>query len=153
VNPVRLVSLGFGVAFGFLLSWAQLTSPDVIREALLLEDSYMYLLMASAVAVGFAGTRLLRRFGAHALVTGERVSWSVQRPERRHVVGSVIFGFGWALSDACPGPIAAQLGQGFGWSLFTAAGVVAGVLIFLRRQEPARAPATTSGVAYASAPE
>ena len=60
--------------------------------------------------------------------------WQVQRPERRHFVGSVIFGIGWAIADACPGPIATQLGQGVAWSLFTIVGLVLGIVLFLRRR-------------------
>jgi uncharacterized membrane protein YedE/YeeE len=55
------------------------------------------------------------------------------RPARRHVVGSVVFGTGWAIADACPGPIAAQVGQGFPWSVFTLVGVGLGVWLALRR--------------------
>jgi uncharacterized membrane protein YedE/YeeE len=94
---VRAAAAGFGVAFGFLLSWAQ--------------------------------------------ATGEALTWDTVRPARRHVVGSVVFGAGWAIADACPGPIAAQLGQGFPWSLFTLAGVGLGVWLALRRQDrPEPAP-------------
>ena len=57
--------------------------------------------------------------------------------QRRHVAGSVLFGTGWALADACPGPIATQVGQGIAWSLFTIVGVVVGIWVFLRRQPSA----------------
>jgi uncharacterized membrane protein YedE/YeeE len=145
---VRRAAALVGVAFGFLLSWGQATSPDRIREMLLLEDPYLYLMLGSGVLVASAGVRLLRRARAHALVTGEPVAWETLRPERRHVVGSVLFGTGWAVSDACPGPIAAQLGQGFAWSLFTLAGVVIGIALYLRRQErerPAPMPSPARG--------
>jgi uncharacterized membrane protein YedE/YeeE len=129
---VRRAAAFVGVVFGFLLSWGQATSPDEIRQMLLLEDPYLYLMLGSGVLVATIGTRLLRRARARALVTGEPVGWERLRPERRHVVGSALFGVGWAVSNACPGPIAAQLGQGFAWSLFTLAGVVVGVALYLR---------------------
>ena len=47
-------------------------------------------------------------------------------------MGSLIFGTGWAVADACPGPIATQVGQGVLWSLFTITGVVIGMVVFLR---------------------
>jgi uncharacterized protein len=130
---VRAAAAGFGVAFGFLLSWAQATDPDRIRAMLLLEDPYLYLMLGSAVVVASVGVRLLRRRRARALVTGERLTWDTVRPARRHVVGSVVFGAGWAIADACPGPIAAQVGQGFPWSVFTLVGVGLGVWLALRR--------------------
>jgi uncharacterized membrane protein YedE/YeeE len=142
---VRLAAAAIGVLFGFLLSWGQATSPDRIRDMLLLEDAYLYLMLGSGVLVATVGTRLLRRARARALVTGEPVGWERLRPERRHIVGSAVFGLGWAISDACPGPIAAQVGQGFAWSFFTLTGVLIGVALYLRRQErtepaAARAP-------------
>jgi hypothetical protein len=106
------------------------------RDALL-EDADLYLMLGSAVAVACLGVRLLRRRRARALVTGERLTFDTVRPARRHVVGSVVFGAGWAIADSCPGPIAAQLGQGVPWSPFTLVGVGLGVWLALRRQDPA----------------
>jgi uncharacterized protein len=92
-------------------------------------------MMGTAVLVGSLGVRMLRRRGARALVTGEPIAWSTAAPERRHVVGAVIFGTGWAVTAACPAPIVGQLAQGAPWSLFTLAGVLLGILLFLRREE------------------
>jgi uncharacterized protein len=132
---VRITAVAFGVVFGFAISWGQFIDPDRIREMLLLEDPYLYLMMATSVTVGFVGVRLLRRFRARALVTGTAVRWSTERPERRHVVGAAIFGLGWAITDSCPAPIAGQLAQGVAWSIFTIAGVMLGIHLFFRRQE------------------
>jgi uncharacterized membrane protein YedE/YeeE len=134
---VKLVSAAFGVGFGFLLAWGGLADPDVIRAMLLLEDSYVYLMLASAVVVGLVGTRLLGRLRARALITGEPVECTTDRPERRHVTGSVLFGTGWAIACVCPGPAAVQLGQGIGWALLTFAGMVIGVRLFFLREERA----------------
>src|SRR4051794_22068293 len=117
-----------------------MSSPDVLRQALLLDNAYLYLFFGSAVATSTLGLWLLRRARARALLTGEPVAWAREAPRRNHVVGSVIFGVGWAVADACPGPIATQLGQGVAWSLFTMAGVAAGIWLALRR-ECAQAPA------------
>jgi uncharacterized membrane protein YedE/YeeE len=129
------VAIGFGVVFGFAISWGQFTDPDRLREMLLLRDAYLYLMMATAVAVGFVGVRLLRRAQARALVTGDRVSWTTTRPQRRHLVGAALFGVGWAVTDSCPAPIAGQLAQGVLWSVFTIAGVFLGIGVFYKGQE------------------
>ena len=131
----RAAAVGFGAVFGFAISWGQFTDPDRLREMLLLEDPYLYLMMATAVAVGFAGARLLRRLRVRALLTGEPVAWTTERPERRHVAGAAIFGLGWAITDSCPAPIAGQLGQGVAWSLFTIAGLFLGIWLYFRGQE------------------
>jgi uncharacterized protein len=128
----RLVGLVVGVVFGVTLSWTGMSSPEVLREALLLENAYLYLFFVSAVLTSTLGLWLLRRVRARALLTGEPVAWAREAPRRHHVVGSLIFGVGWAVADACPGPIATQVGQGVLWSLFTIAGVVAGIVLARR---------------------
>lgn len=122
----RLVATLFGAGFGFVLAWAQLTDPERIRRMLLLEDAHYYLMMATAFAVGAAGTRLLRARRARTLVTGELVTVEHLPLERRHVTGSILFGLGWAITNACPGPIAAQLGQGLWWGVLTLVGFLVG---------------------------
>jgi len=125
----RLVATLFGAGFGGVLAWAQLTDPERIRQMLLLEDAHYYLMMATAFAVGTVGIWLLRRRGAHALVTGELVSVDVSPVERRHDTGGVLCGLGWAVTNACPGPSAAQLGQGLWWSLLTLTGFMVGATL------------------------
>jgi uncharacterized membrane protein YedE/YeeE len=132
---VRLAGLVVGLVFGVVLCWSGMSDPDVIRGALLFKESYLFLFFASAVLTATVGVRLLR--GRRAVLTRERIDWRSTPVQRRHLVGSVLFGTGWALADACPGPIATQLGQGIVWSLFTVAGVVAGIWVFLRRQPSA----------------
>ena len=132
---MKLAGLLVGLVFGVVLSWSGMSDPDVIRGALLFEESYLFLFFASAVLVATVGGRLLR--GRRSLLTRERIDWRSTPVQRRHIAGSVLFGIGWALADACPGPIATQLGQGIIWSLFTLAGVVVGIWVFLRRQPSA----------------
>ena len=132
---MRLAGLLVGLVFGVVLSWSGMSDPDVIRGALLFEESYLFLFFASAVLVASVGVRLLR--GRRSLLTRERIDWRSTPVQRRHIAGSVLFGTGWALADACPGPIATQLGQGIVWSLFTLAGVVVGIWAFFRRRPSA----------------
>jgi uncharacterized membrane protein YedE/YeeE len=127
-----VAAVAFGAIFGFAISWGQFIDPDRLREMLLLEDLYLYFMMATAVTVGFLGVRLLRRLRVRALLTGTPVTWSTDRPERRHVVGAAIFGVGWAITDSCPAPIAGQLAQGVLWSLITLAGVLVGIALWFR---------------------
>ncbi len=116
-----------GMAFGFLLSWARVSDPVVIRDMLLLREAHVFLIMASAIVIAAVGLRVLRLAGFQALVTGEPIAWAVQRPERRHVIGSVMFGAGWSVAGICPGPVAAMIGEGKLAGLVVAAGLLAGV--------------------------
>ncbi len=147
----RLIGLGLGVVFGFMISWGHFTDPDEIRQMLLLEDLYLWKMFAIAVGVAFAGSRLVR--GRRAWLVRERIAWTTSRPTSRHVIGAATFGVGWAVAASCPAPIAAQLAQGIWWSGFTFAGVAAGVLLYQRRAigEPVDAGPDTPADASAAA--
>jgi uncharacterized membrane protein YedE/YeeE len=129
----RLAAFLVGAVFGLTLSWSGMTDPEVLRDGLLFRDAYLMLFFASALATAFVGLRVLKVLKARTLLTDEPVAWTTVKPERRHVVGSVLFGVGWAVAAVCPGPIAAQLGQGVPWALATLAGLVLGLRLFSRR--------------------
>lgn len=135
----RIAGALIGIVFGVVLSWSGMTSPDVIREGLLFQSTYLFLFFGAAVSTSFVGLWILRRRAPRALLTGERVGWEPVKPERRHVAGSVLFGIGWGVAGACPGPIATQLGQGIAWGVPTTAGLVLGILLFRRLQARAAA--------------
>ena len=125
----KLFGLLFGVGIGFIFAWAWLSDPAVIRDMLLLREPDVFLLMGSAIVIAAAGTRLLRFFGARTLAGNEQVTWTVERPEQRHVVGSVLFGAGWAVAGTCPGPVAVMIGEGRFGGIVAAIGLGAGVLL------------------------
>jgi uncharacterized membrane protein YedE/YeeE len=141
----RVAGAVIGIVFGVALSWSGMTSPVVIRQALLFEKSYLFLFMASAVATAAVGLQLLKRRERRAVLADTQLTWPRERVGRRHIVGSVIFGVGWGVADACPGPVATQVGQGIAWGVVTLVGVVIGVYAFLRmgrrETEPAAQPA------------
>jgi hypothetical protein len=131
----RLAALVLGLPFGFTIAWSGMNDPAVIRRMMLLQSFYLYEMFAVGVAVGLLGSLLLRRLRPRALVTRQPVVWEVSRPERRHVVGSVIFGTGWAITSSCPGPIATQLTTGLWWSAFTILGIAGGIVLFFARRD------------------
>jgi uncharacterized membrane protein YedE/YeeE len=136
-----LAGTAIGIVFGIVISWSGMASPEIIRHALLFEQAYLFLMFASAVATASVGLAMLRRRERAALLTGDRLTYGRETIGRRHIAGSLLFGIGWAVSDACPAPIAAQLGQGVPWAVFTLAGVGFGVWLFLRRGATETEPA------------
>lgn len=131
---VRLAAFVLGLPFGFAIAWTGMNEPDVIRKMMLFQSFYLYEVFAVAVASGLLGSLLLRTLRVRALVTRQPVGWTVARPERRHVVGSVVFGCGWAVASSCPGPIATQLATGLWWSALTIAGIAVGIGLFFARE-------------------
>jgi uncharacterized membrane protein YedE/YeeE len=126
---VKVPALLIGVGLGFVFDWARLTDPQTFHRMLTLDSAYVFLLMASAVAVATAGAWLLRRRGWRAPLTGEPVTWSDVPIRREHLVGGAIFGLGWALSSSCPGPLVAQIGAGRLPALATLAGACCGIAV------------------------
>lgn len=134
-----------GLVFGFTIVWSGMTSPSVIREALLFRDSYLFLFFGSAVGTAALGLAIVRRAEMRALLTGSPVRWAREHVERRHIGGAFLFGIGWGVTNVCPGPLATQVGQGIAWALPTAAGAGFGIWAFGRRRgavdtEPATEP-------------
>ena len=132
---VKLAALVLGVPFGFTIAWCGMANPDAIRRMMLLQSFYLYKMFALGVTVGLVGSLLLRRLQPRALVTRQPIGWEQAQPERRHVIGSLIFGAGWAISSSCPGPIATQLSTGLWWSGFTILGIAAGIAIYFARND------------------
>jgi uncharacterized protein len=136
-----------GIAFGFAISWVHATDPDAIRQMLLLDDLYLFGVLGVSTVTAFVGMRALRRLRVRTLVTREPLRWTPVRPERRHVVGSAVFGLGWGIANTCPGPVAAQLGQGALWSLLTIAGIVIGIRVRERQSSVSEVRTTAPAAA------
>jgi uncharacterized membrane protein YedE/YeeE len=120
------LAFAVGVAFGADLVAARLNEYDVIHNALLLRDPYLFLMMASAVGVALPVLWLLERRRWRTPLGGPLTL--EQAPiERRHVLGAAVFGTGWALGGSCPGPAVAMAAGGGVLGLFVVVGMMAGV--------------------------
>ena len=97
----RWSPLAVGAVFGFLLTVSGLGDYDTIHDGLLLKNPYIFLMMASAMAVAFAGLAVLRRMGRTRYAG--RLALPHHRIERRHVYGGVVFGLGFGVGATCPG--------------------------------------------------
>ena len=139
---MNAAGLVVGIGFGFMLGWARLTDYDVIHDMLLLRELDVFLLMGAAIATAAVAIRLLRARGGRSLVGGWPIAWTVTRPTRNHVIGSMVFGLGWGVSGTCPGPVAAQLGRGQLAALFTLAGIFLGIAVYgrLKRRTQTKQP-------------
>jgi uncharacterized protein len=107
------VYLLLGIAFGILLIKSEVISWFRIQEMFRFQSFHMYGILGSAVAVAAVSLDLMRRFGARTFY-GEPIRLERKPDARgfRYAGGGLIFGFGWALSGTCPGPIMALVGYG-----------------------------------------
>jgi uncharacterized membrane protein YedE/YeeE len=121
-------ALAVGLVFGFVLAAAQLHRYDVIHRMLLLQEFDVFLLMASAIAVAAPGLWVLQRLGWRTPFGGQL---KLYRPplKRDTVLGSVVFGTGWAIAGTCPGPAIAMVATGSLPGLFVMAGIISGTVL------------------------
>jgi uncharacterized protein len=110
-----LVYAMLGVLFGVILTSAQLISWFRIQEMFRFQSFHMFGVLGSAVAVAMVGVHLLRRYGVRT-ITGAAITIPAKdgTSTTRYWVGGTIFGLGWALVGACPGPMFALIGTGVG---------------------------------------
>ena len=121
--------LVLGILFGITFVKAEIISWFRIQEMFHFQSFHMYGVIGSAVAVGLISMQLIKRFHIKTL-DGEEVRITPKKYNKGTVIGSIFFGFGWAITGACPGPIYAQIGAGFLISLLTLIGAVGGTFVY-----------------------
>jgi uncharacterized membrane protein YedE/YeeE len=132
-------TIGFGVLFGFVLSRVGATDYDAIRGMFRLTDLQLMGVIGTAIALCAVVFAFVRR---HALVSlrGERIALAKKPMVKGLVVGSVLFGVGWAMSGTCPGTALAQIGEGRLAAIVTFAGILLGAYLPSRAKAKSPAP-------------
>lgn len=118
-----------GLFFGFLLVKAEIISWFRIQEMFRLQSFHMYGVIGSAVMVGMLSVWLIKKFKARSL-EGETVKPEPKRMNKGVIYGGLIFGIGWAITGACPGPLFAQIGTGATATVVTLLSAVAGTWLY-----------------------
>lgn len=111
---MRLISFfSVGILFGIVMTKSEAISWFRIHEMFRFESFHMYGIIGTAVVVGALIIALMKRFQVKTL-RDTFVSYKTM-PLRvsRHLMAGTIFGLGWALMGACPGPMFVMLGHGF----------------------------------------
>lgn len=125
---VNLVSLLVGAGFGFVLVAARLNEFDTIHRMLLLQELDVYFLMASAIGTAAPLLWLLRRSGWRTPLAGP-LKVEQQPVTKDSVAGAVLFGAGWAVTGACPGPALVMTAGGAVMGVPLMAGLMAGAAV------------------------
>ncbi len=101
-----------GMLFGIVLVKAEVISWYRIQEMFRLHSFHMYGVIGTAVLTGVLSVWLIKRFRIKTL-QGENVVFHKKEFHKGNIIGGLMFGLGWALTGACPGPLFAQIGSGF----------------------------------------
>ncbi|WP_343704476.1 DUF6691 family protein [Chitinophaga sp.] len=130
----NLKYLFIGMLFGIILVKSEVISWFRIQEMFRLQSFHMYGVIGSAVVTGMLGVWLLRKLGIRTL-SGEPIVIPKKPFTKGNIYGGLIFGLGWAITGACPGPLFAQVGSGFTVVIVTLLSAVAGTWAYGRWRE------------------
>jgi uncharacterized membrane protein YedE/YeeE len=103
-----------GTLFGFILIKSEVVSWYRIQEMFLFDSFHMYGIIGSAVLIGFIGTQLIKKFKLND-ISGNPIVISNKDNSMftRYIIGGTLFGLGWSIVGACPGPLYALIGSGY----------------------------------------
>lgn len=128
-----VVGMIFGIAFtkGEIISWFR------IQEMFRLQSFHMYGVIGTAVVVGMISVWLIKKFKIKTIY-GEEIEFPQKKFNKGQIIGGLIFGFGWAMTGACPGPIFAQIGTGAFVAVVVLLSAIAGTWVYgyFREQLP-----------------
>ncbi len=133
----NLKYLVVGILFGIVFVKAEVISWFRIQEMFRLQSFHMYGIIGSAIATAMVSVFLIKKFKIKTIY-GERIVFHTKEFNKGQIYGGLLFGFGWALTGACPGPLFAQIGTGATVIIVTLLSAVTGTWVYglLREKLP-----------------
>ncbi|MTI39829.1 DUF6691 family protein [Fulvivirga lutimaris] len=121
---------GLGILFGIVLTKAEVISWYRIYEMFRFQSFHMYGVIGSAVLIGIIIIQLIKRFNIKSFSGHTIMIVPKERVWKRYIIGGTIFGLGWALTGACPGPMFILVGNGFLMMLAVIVSAAAGTFTY-----------------------
>ncbi|QDV26487.1 DUF6691 family protein [Aureliella helgolandensis] len=118
-----------GAYLGFLFVKSEVARWDRIHDMFLFREAYMYLIIGTAIVVAMLSMFIIKRLGITTL-EGQPIQYKPKPFHSGVVIGGMLFGAGWAITGACPGPIYAQIGAGEWMALCTLVGAMLGMFSY-----------------------
>ncbi|MCS7019230.1 MAG: YeeE/YedE thiosulfate transporter family protein [Cytophagales bacterium] len=126
-----------GILFGIVFVKAEIVSWFRIQEMFKLQSFHMYGVIGSAVMVGAISVWLIKKFNIKT-IDGEPITFHPKTFNKGQIIGGLLFGLGWGITGACPGPLFAQIGTGATAVIATLLSAIAGTWVYglLREKLP-----------------
>ncbi len=118
-----------GLLFGILFVKAEVVSWFRIQEMFRLQSFHMYGIIGSAVVVGIISVWIIKKFKIKTIY-GEPIVFVDKKFNKGQIYGGLLFGLGWAVTGACPGPLFAQIGNGATVIAVTLLSAIAGTWVY-----------------------
>ena len=125
----NLKYMAAGILFGAVLVKSEVISWFRIQEMFRLESFHMYGVIGTAVVVGAISVFLIKKLKIKT-IRGEVIDFQDKIYNKGQIIGGLIFGLGWAITGACPGPLFAQLGTGATVVAVTILSAIAGTWVY-----------------------
>jgi uncharacterized membrane protein YedE/YeeE len=118
-----------GILFGVVFIKAEIISWFRIQEMFRLQSFHMYGVIGTAVVVGAISVFLIKKFKVKT-IHGEAITFADKKFNKGQIIGGLFFGFGWAMTGACPGPLFAQVATGAFAVLVVIASAILGTWVY-----------------------
>lgn len=119
-----------GIIFGIIMAKAEIISWYRIFEMFRFESFHMYGVIGSAVTIGTLGVAIIKKYNIQTIY-GDQISLNPKEKSiSRYIFGGIIFGLGWAMTGACPGPLFVLLGYGVYPILIVIVGALLGTTLY-----------------------
>lgn len=102
-----------GIVFGIIMAKSEAISWFRIQEMFRFQSFHMYGIIGTAVTLGVIGVALIKKFRIRDYHGNPIQFHPKDKSVTRYLAGGTIFGLGWALTGACPGPMVVNIGYGF----------------------------------------
>lgn len=122
--------LSIGTLFGIIMTKSQAISWYRIYEMFRFDSFHMYGIIGSAVTLGIITVALIKKYRLKS-TEGTPITFSPKNMSiPRYLIGGTIFGLGWAMAGACPGPIYTLIGNGYSVIFVVLASALLGTLTY-----------------------
>lgn len=118
-----------GILFGIVFVKAEIVSWFRIQEMFRFQSFHMYGIIGSAIAVGAISIFLIKKLNIKTIY-GEEIEFHPKEFNKGQIYGGLLFGLGWAITGACPGPLFAQIGSGATVIVVTLLSAIAGTWFY-----------------------
>jgi uncharacterized membrane protein YedE/YeeE len=126
-HNLKYVAVGLG--FGIIFVKAEIISWFRIQEMFRFQSFHMFGIIGSAVVVGMISVFIIKKIKIKTIY-GETIVFQTKEFNKGNIYGSILFGLGWAITGACPGPLFAQIGSGTTVVLVTLLSAIAGTWVY-----------------------
>lgn len=130
MSPLAYLSvLIVGMYLGILFIKSEVALWDRVHKMFLFEEAHMFLIIGVAIVVAMLSMLVIKRLGIKT-IEGKPITYKPKPYHTGVIIGGTMFGAGWAITGACPGPIYAQIGAGEWLAAITLVGAMLGMFTY-----------------------